>query len=95
MGDPNDLGLAMTAAAMGRHDDADRHFAAAIELCERAEAPLWIARTHFDWGRVLTDRGDAAAAREHLEVAVALGEELGLDGKFGVVTRGKAMLASL
>ena len=29
--DPNDLGLGMCAAALGRHDDADRHFADATD----------------------------------------------------------------
>ena len=33
--DPNDLGLAMVAAALGRHDEADRYFADVIGLCER------------------------------------------------------------
>ena len=60
-----------------------------------AGARCWIARTHFDWSRVLADRGDAAAAREHAEIAVALGEELGMDGPFGIVPRGRALLESL
>ncbi len=37
--DPNDLGLAGAAWALGRYDDADGHFAAAVELCERAGRP--------------------------------------------------------
>ena len=90
--DANDLGLAMIAATLGRADDADRHFAAAIALCERAGARANLARCHFWWARVLADRGDAATAREHAEIAVALGEELGMDGPFGVVPRGRALL---
>ena len=50
---------------------------------------------HFDWSRVLADRGDTAAAREHAEICVAMGEELGMTGPFGVVVRGRAILASL
>ncbi|MDP9332306.1 MAG: AAA family ATPase [Actinomycetota bacterium] len=92
---PNDLGLAMTSAALGRHDDADRHFAATLALCENAQARCWMARTHFDWSRVLADRGDAQTAREHAGIAVVLGEEIGMDGPFGVVLRGRALLESL
>ncbi len=92
---PNDLGLAMTSAALGRHDDADRYFAATLALCEKAGARCWTARTHFDWSRVLADRGDAETAREHAGIAVTLGEELGMDGPFGVVLRGRALLESL
>ena len=93
--DANDLGLAVIAATLGRADDADRHFAAAIALCERAGSRANLARSLFWWARVLADRGDASTAREHAETAVALGEELGMDGPFGVVPRGRALLESL
>ena len=93
--DANDLGLGVIAAALGRPADADRHFAAAIALCERAGSRGNLARSHFWWARILGDRGDAAGAREHAEVAVTLGEELGMDGPHGVVPRGRALLASL
>ena len=93
--DPNDLGLAVMDAVLGRADDADRHFAAAIELCARAGARANLARSEFAWARVLAERGDGAAAREHAERAVALGEELGMDGTFGIVPRGRSLLESL
>lgn len=93
--DGNDLGLAQLASALDRHDDADQHFAALIALCERAGARAYLARGHFDWSRALADRGDAASAREHAEIAVALGEELGMTGPSGVVPRGQDLLASL
>jgi class 3 adenylate cyclase/tetratricopeptide (TPR) repeat protein len=92
---PNDLGLAMTAAALGRHDDADEWFASSLALCERAGARCWVARTHFDWSHVLADRGDTAAARGHAKAAVAMGEELGMDGPFGVVPRGRALIEQI
>ena len=95
MSGPNDLGLAMAAATLGNHDDADGWFASTLALVERVEAHCWIARAHFDWSRVLADRGDASGAREHAEIAVALGEEIGMDGPFGVVPRGRAILESL
>ena len=92
--DPNDLGLAVMDAVRGHADDADRHFAAAIALCARAGARANLARAEFAWARILADRGDAAAAREHAEAAVALGEELGMNGPFGIVPRGRALLES-
>jgi len=92
---PNDLGLAMVSEALGRADDADRYLASTLELAERAGARCWTARSHFDWSRILADRGDAAGAREHAEIAVALGEELGMDGPFGIVPRGRVLLESL
>jgi hypothetical protein len=58
MHDANDVGLALTAAAMGRPDDADHHFGNAIALCERAGARPYLARYHLEWARVLADRGD-------------------------------------
>ncbi len=93
--DANDLGLGMAAATLGRDGDADRHFATAIDLCERAGARAYLARCHFDWSRVLADRGEAQRAREHAETAVALGEELGMSGPSGVVPRALAVLAEL
>lgn len=95
MSDLADLGLAMNAAALGRPDDADRHFADGIALCERAGTRSYLARFHFFWAQVLADRGDGVRAREQGELAIALGTELGMTGPQGVVTRGAALRASL
>jgi DNA-binding CsgD family transcriptional regulator/tetratricopeptide (TPR) repeat protein len=46
------------AALMGRRDDAERHFAAALELAERAGSRPWQARVLHDWGRALGNRPD-------------------------------------
>ncbi len=54
-----------------------------------------LARAHYDWGRVLAERGDTTKAREHAEIAVAMGEELSMTGTFGVVARGQSLLAEL
>jgi len=95
MTDANDIGLAQTAAALGRPDDADRFFALGIELCDRVGARAYAARYRYDWARVLAERGDGSAAREQLEVAIPLAEELEMTGPFGTVGRGRALLASL
>ena len=54
--EPNGLGLAMAAAALGEHDLADRHFAGAVALCERAGARPFLA------GAISTGRGSATIA---------------------------------
>ncbi len=95
MGEGNDTGLAMAAETLGRPDDADRHSAAAIALCERAGAQAYLARAHFDRGMVLADRGDPAGARPHLETAIEIGEDVGMTGPFGAVVKGRELLASL
>jgi tetratricopeptide (TPR) repeat protein len=93
--DANDLGLAMLAAMLGRPDDSDRHFADAIDLGERAGAQAFLARCHYNWARVLADRGETEKARVQTELAVHLAEELDLSGPFGIVVRGRALLESL
>lgn len=90
--DPNDLGLGMCAAALGRHDDADRHFADAIGLCERAGARPYGARCHFFWAHVLCDRGDTVRTREQAEIAIEQGNQMGMTGPHGVVPRANALL---
>ncbi len=93
--DPNDLGLAMNAALLGWNDEADQHFSDTIDLCERAGARPYLARAHFDWARVLADRGDAIDARNHLDAALELGRDLDMTGPVGVVPRSEALLATL
>lgn len=92
---PNDIGLAMSYAALGQHDDADRYFASTLELCERGGVRCWVARVTYDWGRILADRGDATLARKHLEAAVAMGEELEMIGPFSIIQRGRALLETM
>jgi hypothetical protein len=93
--DPNDLGLAMCAAALGQPGDADRHFADAVALCDRAGARSYSARCHFFWAQVLADRGDSARAREEAEIGIRMGTEMGMTGPHGAVVRGRAILDSL
>jgi tetratricopeptide (TPR) repeat protein len=95
MGEGNDTGLAIAAEMLGRPDDADRHHADAIELCERAGARAYLARVHYFHGRLLDERGDVVGARPHVETAIEIGEEIGMTGPFGVVVRGGELLASL
>ena len=91
----NDTGLAIAAEVLGRHDDADQHHTDAIALCERADARAYLARVHYFHGRMLAERGDPAGARPHVVAAIAIGDEVGMTGPFGVVTRGTDLLSSL
>jgi hypothetical protein len=93
--DPNDLALAMAAAALGRHDAADRHFADAVALCERAGALGYLGRTHLSWATVLADRREVHRARDQATRALEIGEEIGMTGPRGVVPRARALLDTL
>jgi class 3 adenylate cyclase len=93
--DANDLGLAMAAERLGRPHDTDRHFTAAIALCDRVGARAYLARCLLDQTRVLTARGDSTGARESGERTIALATELGMTGPFGAVPRAEKLLASL
>jgi class 3 adenylate cyclase/tetratricopeptide (TPR) repeat protein len=90
--DANDLGLGMAAATLGEDERADKHFASAIDLCERAGARAYLARCLLDWARVLDGRGDKTQARPLAERALELGTEIGMTGPSGVVPRANALL---
>ena len=73
------LGVLATVAA--QFSDAEAHFAAAEALHGRMGAPIWLARTHLEWGRMLLARrqpGDTDRAREFLSQALATARQLGL-----------------
>ena len=93
--DANDLGLAMAAERLGRPHDTDRHFTAAIALCDRVGARAYLARCLLDQTRVLTAHGDSTGARESGERTIALATGIGMTGPFGAVPRAEKLLASL
>jgi hypothetical protein len=65
--------LGLLAATLERFDDADRHFADACETHERIGAPIFLARTRYEWAKALlaADRdGDAPRARDLLDQAI-------------------------
>jgi class 3 adenylate cyclase/tetratricopeptide (TPR) repeat protein len=75
--------LGLLAGVLGRHEEAEEHFAAASRLNDRLGAPTWQARTRLEWARVLLVRSrpeDAARARELLLETVVAARELGLRG---------------
>ena len=73
--------LGLLATVLGRHDDARRHFDAALEMNARIGSPLWLAHTQHDYARMLLVRaaaGDRERAHELLAAAAATAGQLGL-----------------
>ncbi|HLZ68813.1 MAG TPA: AAA family ATPase [Dehalococcoidia bacterium] len=74
--------LGQLAETLERLDDAERHFAAALALNTRTGMKVPTADTARDFAGLLRRRGrrgDAARARELLEQARALYDEIGMD----------------
>ena len=73
--------LGILAAAMGRWEPAERHFADALAMHERMESRPWRARTLLAWAEMLQARrarGDKARARELLADVVVEADALGM-----------------
>lgn len=71
--------LAMLAAALGRHDEAEEHFAHAELEHIGVESPPWLARTRLDWAEHRLAVGDTTGAHRLAQSAVDAIGELGLD----------------
>jgi hypothetical protein len=79
--DLDDRSLLGLATVLGRWDDADRHAASALEVCQRLGARPWATRVKLDWARSLLARGGEAArtrARALAGEALAEAEALGI-----------------
>ncbi|HEY4609968.1 MAG TPA: LuxR C-terminal-related transcriptional regulator, partial [Ilumatobacteraceae bacterium] len=65
------------AQLLGRLDEANTHFRAAMALADRSESPVWRAHVHHDWGQLALTNGDLvtahALATQALDTATALG----------------------
>lgn len=86
--------LDLLAGTLGRHDDADAHFACAAAVHEQMAAPALVARTRLDWAHLLLGRirgDDAAHASTLLGQALVAGRDLGL---VGVERRAGSLLPS-
>jgi Tfp pilus assembly protein PilF len=59
---------------LGRHALADEHFAAAVEVHQRLDASLFLARTWMNWGQAQLRQGPDRldAARDMLGRAIAI-----------------------
>jgi DNA-binding CsgD family transcriptional regulator/tetratricopeptide (TPR) repeat protein len=70
--------LGMLAATLGEIDGATRHFEAALHFNRRIGARTWLARTAYEYGRLLVGRGDAERGEQLLAEAAALAETVGM-----------------
>ncbi len=79
--------LGVLASALGRFDQAERHFEDALELNARSGSGPWAAQTRLDWARAQLARdgpGDRERAAEHVTAALQTAREFGgaaLEGK--------------
>jgi tetratricopeptide (TPR) repeat protein len=76
-----DRALAMLATTIGRWEDAERHFRAAVDLNTRLGAVSWLARTELGYAQMLLHRGqpgDADRARDLLHSALATARRLAM-----------------
>ena len=75
------LHLAMLAATAGDYAQAGAEFAAAAATHERIRAPIWLARNHVEWARMLLARAesnDVERAHDLLARALATASQFGL-----------------
>jgi DNA-binding SARP family transcriptional activator len=81
--------LALLASTLGRFEDAERHFEAALEMNKRMGAHPWVAHTEHDYARMLLARGpegDETKAAELLGAALATARELGMEPLAGMIS---------
>jgi tetratricopeptide (TPR) repeat protein len=73
--------LGVLATVMSRHEEAARHFEAALVCNARIDSRIWLAYTQHDYARMLLLRGraqDRQRASELLDEALAAAGQLGL-----------------
>jgi DNA-binding SARP family transcriptional activator len=87
--------LGLLASAIGRYDEATRHFEEAFELCAKMGARPWLAHAQRDYAHMLRRRdgpGDSQRATELLGSSQALAEEVGMTALAGkIATRAKTV----
>lgn len=69
--------LGVLAAALGRNDRTDEHFARAVEIQERGGILYGAAHAHLRWAQALAERNEPRRAREHAARALELAREKG------------------
>jgi class 3 adenylate cyclase len=69
--------LGQLASCLGRHEEADSHFAFACEFLESNGLLVRAAENHLVWAEALAARGERRSAREHAARALQLSREHG------------------
>ena len=72
--------LGLLAASLERWDEAGAHFEDAIARCRRLGARPYLARTEYEYGRMLIARGERTRARALIASARQAAAELGMPG---------------
>ncbi len=93
-----DWALGALATTLQRYEQAERHFAAAIEIDERLGAPLLLARTRARWAGALIARGrpeDFDRARQMLGQAEDAAGRLGAQAVTREVAECRAAFAAI
>ena len=69
--------LALLAATVGRHEQADEHFAFACDFYREHKLRAWEAQTELGWAEALAARGDVQRARSTAGRALELARQHG------------------
>jgi hypothetical protein len=69
--------LGLLAATLGRHEQADAHFAFACVFHRQHGLRVWEARSELGWAAALAERGENDRAREHASRALEFSREHG------------------
>jgi DNA-binding CsgD family transcriptional regulator/tetratricopeptide (TPR) repeat protein len=74
--------LGMLAATLGEPDRAAAHFESALDLNRRMGMPTWVARTAYEYARLLLGQGPGARGKAEalLGEAAGLAEQIGMAG---------------
>jgi ATP/maltotriose-dependent transcriptional regulator MalT len=83
--------LGRLAAVLGRDAEADRHFAAALDMHQRMRTPVFAALTRVDSAEALRARGEQARSRDLTTTAAA---ELGGLGALPLERRADEVLSA-
>jgi class 3 adenylate cyclase len=90
--------LGRLAETLERYVDAEAHFAAAAEIEERLDAPLFLSLTHLGWARALIARGrlaDRDRAQHMLEQAEDTARRSGAEVITRLVAECRALSAAV
>ena len=71
-------GRALAQLGPDRREEVDQHLGTSLKLFETGECKVEMAHTHLAWGLICRDRGDSAAATDHLDKAADEFEAAGL-----------------
>lgn len=85
--------LGMLATVMARWQEAEQHFLTAMQHHQQIEAPALLARTRYEYARMLLarqDTGDHEKAADLLELALTTAQALAINGLENKINRQKA-----